>query len=588
MKNGRTFVGRFVSGSITLKKRIIVIFLISSLLPFVFVFFISYHTIYSILTNKIQDGIQSNLKQVEISLENAIRNLNSVSEQLAFKGTIGRELEILLTSENRYEQSQMTNQINSELNLVTFTNPNVGLTMYYFQKDGTYRFENSGVKPNFDPKTLPLLSEYYGITYFGPHISFDRFNNNYVLSALRKVDLPSRDDVYVYIESGFKLTQSILDNGANVQHAYYLFLDNDRKITYSELPEQFPLNSVFKSGAADGTHGLTQDYYWFSETSNQGWSIVSVISKRDYNKEMNGWFLQIIMASLVILAGSLFMAWLLWKMVYRPLSRFNKEIKLMTSSDAPPIISRTRILEFDRLLDQFQDMKKQIWSLFMEVQQKEKRRADLEVEKLLYQINPHFLMNTLDTVHWLSVMNGQKETDRIVSSLNKLLHYNLGKLGQSSTLRDEIDALQQYLVLQQVRYDFEFKVDIDVDENLLAMPIPRFILQPLVENSLYHGFSDDGIISVSVKVREQIEIAIKDNGAGMSREAVEKLMNGVQTEQEKVGMGIGMNYVKRMLEVYYNGEARIAVESEPGKGTGIYLTLPIIKEDNDDTRFDRG
>ncbi len=123
---------RLISGSMTLKKRIIILFLISSLLPFIFVFFISYHTIYSILTNKIQEGIQSNLRQVEYSLENAIGNLNSVSEQLAFKGTIGRELEILLTTDYAYERSQMTTQINSELNLMNFTNTNVGLTMYYF------------------------------------------------------------------------------------------------------------------------------------------------------------------------------------------------------------------------------------------------------------------------------------------------------------------------------------------------------------------------------------------------------------------------------------------------------------------------
>ncbi|NBD27756.1 sensor histidine kinase [Paenibacillus glycinis] len=563
----------------TLKKRIIILFLISSLLPFIFVFFISYHTIYSILTNKIQDNLQSNLRQVELSLENAIGNLNSVSEQLAFKGSIGRDLEILLTSDNAYERSQMTTQINAELNLITFTNTNVGLTMYYFQKDGLHQFENTGVKPDFDPNALPLLTEYYGITYYGPHISYDRFNNNYVLSALRKVDLPSRDDVYVYIESNFKLTESLLDNGKNPQHAYYLFLDNNRKITYSEIPDEYPLDSAFTSESPDKSRGLNKEFYWFDETSNQGWSIVSVISNADYNKEMNKWFLQTLVSSMFFLGVSVFMAWLLWKMVYRPLSNFNKEIKLMTSNKTPSVLVQTRIPEFDQLLEQFRDMKTQIWDLFVEVQHKEKRRADLEVEKLLYQINPHFLMNTLDTVHWLAVMNGQGEIDRIITSLNKLLHYNLGKLGQSSTIRDEVDALKQYLILQKVRYDFEFQVDIEVDQSLLDMPIPRFILQPLVENSLYHGFSDNGIIQVRVKAQEMIEISIQDNGSGMTQEAIAKLLHSEQMEREKVGMGIGMNYVKRMLEVYYNGKARIHIASAPGQGTSIYLSLPLSKED---------
>lgn len=565
-------------GSMTLKRRILLLFLTGTLLPLVFVFFISYQTINSILTHKIQDSLQSNLKQVRLSLENVIGNLNSVSQQLSFNGTIGRELETLLTSDNPYERSQMTTQISSEINQITFTNPNVGLTMYYFKDDGTYQFQNSGVKPNFDPDSLPLLAAYYGITYYGPHVSLDRFNNQYVLSALRKVDLPSRDDVYVYIESNFKLAQTILDNGDNVQHAYYLFLDDNRKITYTELPDAFPLNAKFGGDTSARSRGLLQDYYWFSEQSNQGWSIVSVVAKAEYNKEKNGWFWRVVLSSLFFLCASLFLAWLLWKMVYRPLSNFNREIKSLTSNKTPAPLVRTRIPEFDQLLDQFRGMKAQIWDLIAEVQRKEKRRADLEVEKLLYQINPHFLMNTLDTVHWLSVMNGQQDIDRIVTSLNKLLHYNLGKLGESSTIRDEIEALRQYLTLQKVRYDFEFQVEIEADPSVLDRPIPRFILQPLVENALYHGFSDDGRIEVRVAARQMIEITIRDNGAGMTREEIRRLLDSEQIGREKVGMGIGMNYVKRMLEVYYNGRAWLDIDSEPGQGTCVRLMLPLAKE----------
>jgi two-component system sensor histidine kinase YesM len=505
--------------------------------------------------------------------------LNSVSQQLSYTGTIGRELDTLLTSQDPYVRSQMSDQINAEMNLITFTNPNIGLTMYYFQNDRLIRFQNTGVKPDFDPTSQPMFSQYYGITYYGPHVSFDRFNNQLVFSAMKQVKLPERNDVYVYLESNPKLTQNIFDKGKNIQQVNYLFLDNSRRITYSQLPEAFAAGSVFTGDIAGRSHGLLRDYYWFNETSNQGWSIVSIISKAAYDKEMNKWFLQIILSSLFFLAVSLLLAWLLWKMVYRPLTNFHKEIKLLTNNESPSPLLRTHIPEFDQLLDKFRDMKGQIWSLFNEVQQKEKRRANLEVEKLLYQINPHFLMNTLDTVHWLSVMNGQQEIDRIVSSLNKLLHYNLGKLGQTSTIRDEVDALKQYLILQKVRYDFEFQVKIDVDPSILDTPIPRFILQPLVENSLYHGFSDNGRIEVRIAAREMIEISIKDNGSGMTQAEIDQLMNSEQVEREKVGMGIGMNYVKRMLEVYYNGKARFRIESEPGRGTAIYLSLSILKED---------
>src|ERR1700754_1013221 len=111
--------------SLTLKRRIILLFLCSCLIPFIFVGIISYHTIYSILSNKIQDSIQGNLKQVELSLESALGNLNHVSQQLAFKGTVGKKLDILLSSDQPFERSQVTNELMSELNLITFTNPGV-------------------------------------------------------------------------------------------------------------------------------------------------------------------------------------------------------------------------------------------------------------------------------------------------------------------------------------------------------------------------------------------------------------------------------------------------------------------------------
>ncbi|QGR00301.1 sensor histidine kinase [Paenibacillus psychroresistens] len=578
-------VKAFFYDYLTLKKRIIIIFLFSTLIPFICIGLISYYTIYSILTNKIQSGILSSLNQVELSLENTISNLNHVSQQLvSSQGSVVKKLDQLLSADEDkpYDRHQMKSDLKEELSLISFTNPSIGLTLFYFDKDHSYDLENSGVRTSFSPGKLPLLARYSEISYYGPHVSNNQFDNQYVLSALRKVDLSNRDDVYVYIETGFHFTQSILDNDQTGGKKSHLFLDNNGRIAYSELPNSFAVDTAFPGFAKEKSTGTYNGFYWFRQASTQGWSIVSVIPKADYNKEMNRWFVQILLFSLVFLAMSLFLAWLLWKMVYRPLNSFNKEIKLMAQNQIQSTTPRTKIPEFDFLLKQFRQMKEQIWNLFAEVEQKERRRADLEVEKLLYQINPHFLMNTLDTVHWLAVMNGQTEIDKLVSSLNKLLHYNLGKLGQASTIQEEIEALKQYLILQQIRYDFQFDVQIHVDEAVLKMPIPRFILQPLVENSLYHGLNDDGYIRVEVRLTHTVNITIQDNGSGMSEETIQNLLNNPEVENRKVGMGIGMNYVKRMIESQYGELAQLKIESVLGKGTSIYLSLPILEVERKD------
>jgi two-component system sensor histidine kinase YesM len=187
-------------------------------------------------------------------------------------------------------------------------------------------------------------------------------------------------------------------------------------------------------------------------------------------------------------------------------------------------------------------------------------------------------MNTLDTANWLAVMNDQKDISRLVTSLNRLLYYNLGKAGQTSTIMEEIETLKQYLAIQKFRYDFDFEVRIHTDDVILNYPVPRFILQPLVENAIYHGLSDEGYIYVEVRNdSHKIQIEVNDNGAGISEEAVEKLLNQNQTKQQKDGMGIGLNYVKRMLENHYEGNAKLEMKSLVGKGTSVFLTLPILE-----------
>ena len=146
-------------------------------------------------------------------------------------------------------------------------------------------------------------------------------------------------------------------------------------------------------------------------------------------------------------------------------------------------------------------------------------------------------------------------------------------------MEEEIDALRQYLILQQIRYDFEFDVRITADEQVLQIPVPRFILQPLVENSLYHGLSDEGFIQIEVTCTATLNIMIQDNGAGMTEETIHNLLNNRVAEQQKVGMGIGLNYVHRMLKAQYGDQAQLVIESELGTGTSILLVLPIKGED---------
>lgn len=561
---------------ITFKNRIISIFLFGSLVPFICLGFVSYFTINSILGNKVENAIKSNLKQDMIILENALNNINHVSQQLAFGGGTNKLIEELHSASGTYKRIQLINEINSELNVISFSNPNVGLIMYYYPETGSHEFENFRIRGRFIPEELPFMAQFPEITYYGPHKSYNGSINQYVFSTMRKVNLPDQN-VYLYIETGRNALQTLFaPQNRKVDSRRLLILDTDGRIAFSEDDHNFPENQLFPSSSgSEATSGKYGKYFWSKETSNQGWSIVSILPIKELNQERNQWLLQITVFFILFIVLALVIAWFLWKMVYKPLVKFNTEIKSLIHTHSEEHTELTDIPEFDFLLHQIRSMKGQIWSLYSEIEEKEKRRADLEVEKLLYQINPHFLMNTLDTVHWLAVFSGHEKIDKLVLSLNKLLSYNLGKMGEVTTIGDEVQALKEYLQLQQIRYDFQFDVDIDVDENAMALLIPRFILQPLVENALYHGVSDDGYIHVDIKSSEGLDIIIQDNGAGMSEEKIDRLLNDESKDSQKVGMGIGMRYVKSILQANYGGLAKLEIKSEIGKGTIVSMHIPL-------------
>ena len=122
---------------------------------------------------------------------------------------------------------------------------------------------------------------------------------------------------------------------------------------------------------------------------------------------------------------------------------------------------------------------------------------------------------------------------------------------------------------------FQYEIRIEAEEQVLKTEIPRFILQPLVENAIYHGLRENGTILVEVRGGERISVSIADDGPGMSADTVLHLLESDQVGEPKLGMGIGLNYVKRVLDSYYNGAATLDIRSTAEHGTTVTLSLPV-------------
>lgn len=550
--------------TLNLKQRIVAMFVGCMLLIFGGILVLSNYTIESILHNKIETGYQSTVKQIAIMLENTISNINHVSQQLAV-GTPIDDLEQYLTATEGYEKIRYSNLVKDHMALLTFTNPNIGLSVYADSVTGEPLFYTGSVSRDFSVGDMPVLMDTGDIRYLGPAKSKGASSDRIIVAATRKIRLTDDREVFLYIESSFRLLEDILDTNQGDRQFPILFLDQNETITYSQA-EEFAVGSSY--------HGTKQeDYYPFRETVNQGWSIVSMVPHDVYMAERNQWLGQLTIFCFIIVGFCILIAWMLWRTIYRPLNIFDRRIS--TVLDDQPVLAedQTNIAEYDYLLGRFEEMKGQIREMIAQISEEEQRRADLEVEKLRYQINPHFLMNTLNTVHWMALMNNQDEIDHTVQALNRLLLYNLNKENKQATLAQEVTAVREYLTLQQVRYDFSFDSTVLPVGEELEYCCPKFILQPLVENALYHGYRQNMHVSLHIEVGERIMITVADDGIGMPVEALEK-MRSLQSDKPSGGLGIGFNYVIQCIGRDYSGQAEWSVDSEEGKGTTVRLILP--------------
>ncbi|WP_052488030.1 sensor histidine kinase [Gordoniibacillus kamchatkensis] len=407
-----------------------------------------------------------------------------------------------------------------------------------------------------------------------------KYGHNTVFSLARPIHIPGtkQNTIYVYIETNLKLFEEILYKQQYGMKASHIIFNQKGTIAYSDDEREFPIGTA-STAILDIKNS---EHYFFSEKSNQGWSIAVAIRKADFEKEFRKLLLKIGGIALFCLAISIVLALLLWRTVYRPLKSIHKEIRFMADSKFNSTIKLTRITEFDYVLDEFLRARNRILELFGEIEQKERIRAQLEVEKLLYQINPHFIHNTLNTIQWLARMEGHQEIDRLVSIFTRVLHYNLGKDGGVVPLIKEVEALKDYVALQRIRYDYDFDVRFEVDERLANVTIPRFILQPLVENALYHGLKDDkGTIEVTIRSEDNahVVIQVRDSGNGMAPNQIQALLADDASEEKKVGLGIGLRYVLRTIKAHYGDSCQFHIDSRVGQGTAITLLIPIEPEE---------
>ncbi len=264
----------------------------------------------------------------------------------------------------------------------------------------------------------------------------------------------------------------------------------------------------------------------------------------------------------------------------RPIRRLVSHLNLVAQGNFTPdpsIESRDEIGTIGRQINQ---MSSQINELMETRIQGEKEKKNLEIKMLQAQINPHFLYNTLDSIRWIATMQKNSGIVQMVTSLSSLLRNMAKGFNEKVTLKQELDFLNDYVIIEKVRYLELFDLQIEVtDPELYRAEIIKLTLQPLVENAIFNGIEPSGRTGL-IKIRAWSEesvlyVSVTDNGIGMSPEQCKKVLTDTSRVTKSTMSGIGLPNVDRRFKLVYGDQYGLSIESELDSFTKITVSLPL-------------
>lgn len=290
-----------------------------------------------------------------------------------------------------------------------------------------------------------------------------------------------------------------------------------------------------------------------------------------------------VMIFILILLLGIFLAFYLAKVIYRPIEKLSATVKEVSEGNLETRACADSKDEIGVLSQEFNQMLDHIEELIKQLIEKEKLKKDAELEALQYQVTPHFMYNTLNSIKYAALIKGEEELAELIENFVELLQASISKKGSFISLTEELYILKNYIRLQEFRSNSKISFIYNATKEAENCLVPRLILQPFVENSILHGIDlkeKDGKISVDAYVKEGIlYLKVSDNGRGISKEKAKELLVK-KVKKTKGFTAIGIPNVRDRLRLYYGAKAGIKYDSDE-TGTTAVIYLPAEKEEGD-------
>ena len=546
-------------------------------------------SLYGRFSNTFSKMTQANsekiLAQVNFNLDHYLRRIMRISDTLYYN-VIKRD-----------DLADLNDELWDGLNLLFEENRDSVVSIAVFTSDGTLV---AGVPmPGLKESAAPEESEWFRLAmenmenfhFSAPHIQnlFEDPDNRYrwVVSLSRHVQLneqgKTRSGVVLVDMSFAGIEQACRSTGlANGGYIYLIDREGEliyhpkQQLIYAGLAQENLEDAVSYS---DGSHTETfageRRQITVKTVGYTGWKLIGVSPEGSLWEESD----QIFLFGLSML---LFSAFRISAYISHPIKRLEHAVQELEAGKEELELPEEGCYEVRRLSRAIYTMVSTMRHLMDDIVEQEHQKRRNELEVLQSQINPHFLYNTLDSVVWMTEAGRYQEAIAMVTSLARLFRISLSKGKSIIPLEDELEHARHYMTIQEIRYKNKFTTTITAHPGTEGLYSLKLIVQPILENAIYHGMSavEDGEIRVDAEREgKNLWIRISDNGMGMPPEVVESLLDFKRPPKSfhASGSGIGVRNVHQRIRLTFGAAYGLHIESEPDQGTTVTVHLPALE-----------
>lgn len=447
----------------------------------------------------------------------------------------------------------------------------------FINSDEFERYSSPSAFPN--KKESVNENDLTTITYFSKYLSNNNFEKlGYLLINIKKDFL--FHDMIKFVSDEFDTTYILDEQGDIVFKTGNLELKDDFKI---DLKDD---NKFVEKRNIKG-----KKYLIFKEVlrENKKWSVVCLIRYGRVNQELLMIRNLVLLIGLVSIILAMFITDKFTRTILGPVLKINGAMNTFKNGEWPKKLEVETDDEMKNLTENFNEMVERFKELLEKVyiEQEEKKKAEIKsiefkLQLLQSQINPHFVHNTLNAIQYMALKEEAYEIREMIQSFNMLLRSSMSVEKEFITIEEELECVKSFLKIQEIRYGDVVNLICDIDNKIMDFEIPKLILQPIVENSLFHGIvpkRNKGTIIIKMKdIGEYINIKIIDDGVGMSED---KLKNILITNENLTRRGynnIGLSNINDRLKLNYGEKYSLIISSDFGLGTTIEFNIPNDKK----------